>query len=86
MSDLGFINDRGEYIEGEDKPLGFDVSSQYKSWSHDNQRKRFGRDVLQPWSKGEPNPEFVSSYPEESKRYFSQDQINKAERNLGGMK
>lgn len=85
MAGLGYIDDRGIYHHGETKPLSHDVNSQFRSWSHDNQRKRFGRDIIQPYVGNNPNPEFIRSYPEEAKRYFSLDQIKQAERNLGGM-
>jgi hypothetical protein len=86
MSDLGYINSSGEYVEGKDKPMGFDISSQYKSWSRDNQRKRFQKDITQPWKNGEPSREFIEAFPEESKRYFTDSQRHKAERNLGGLR
>lgn len=86
MSDLGYLNEQGEYIEGKDKPMGFDVSSQYKGWSHDNQRKRFQKDITQPWDYGEPSREFIEAFPEEAKHYFTDEQRHAAERKLGGLR
>lgn len=83
---IGHINDQGHYVHGQDEPMGHDVSSQYKTWSHDNQRKIFHGDIVQPYIDGQPNPDFVGVYRGEvAERYFNQEQIDKADRNLGGI-
>lgn len=87
MKTVGYIDADGTYHRGEpDKPLGHDVSSQYKAWSHDNQRRRLHADIVQPYINGKPNREFIEVYRGEvASKYFSQEQIDTAERNLGGL-
>ena len=41
-------------------------------------RKKFAKDMIQPYRGGEPNKEFVKEYPRESERYFTEKQIKKA--------
>lgn len=42
------------------------------------QRDRYEKDILQPFVNGvDPNPEFVKAYPEQSKEYFTQEQLEK---------
>lgn len=84
---IGYIGADGKYHRGEkDRPMTHDISSQYKAWSHDDQRRRFHGDILQPFVDGKPNPEFVRVYHGEvASNYFDQQQIDQAERNLGGL-
>jgi hypothetical protein len=83
---MGYIDENGKYIRGQHKSLPHDISPQYKQWSHEDQRRRFAGDIVQPYINGKPNPEFVSVYRGEvAKKYFSQEQIDKADRNLGGL-
>jgi hypothetical protein len=77
----GYIGEDGKYHRGE-KALGHDVSSIHKEWSHDLERKKFGREIIQPHKNGQPNPAFVKAYPEESKEYFSPEQIKRGEREI----
>ena len=79
----GYINEYGKYIRGIDKPLPNDVDSQYKSYSHSDQRKRFSKDIIQPYKGGVPNREFIQSYDGElAERYFTKEQIKQSERSL----
>jgi hypothetical protein len=35
-----------------------------------------GKDILQPWENGtNPNPKFIKAYPQESKNYFTKEQL-----------
>lgn len=81
---IGYIDADGKYKREKDKPMTTDVASQYKDWNHDNQRKRFGGDIVQPYTnEGKPNPEFVSVYRGEvAANYFTQSQIDEADRKL----
>lgn len=40
-----------------------------KQYSHDRQRENHRRDLLQPYTNGKPNPEFIEQYPKEAKEY-----------------
>lgn len=82
---IGYIDENGVYRREKDRPMLHDISSQWKDWSHMEQRKRFSKDIIQPWVHGKPNREFIDSYPEESKTYFKPEQIARAERDLGGV-
>lgn len=56
-----------------------------KEWTTDSikeQRKRYKKDLLQPYRGGEPNREFIKEYPEDSKRYFTDKQITKAKKKV----
>ena len=82
---IGHIDENGNYVEGKNL-MPHDVSSQYKSWNHDDQKHRFAVDIVQPFVDGKPNPEFVSVYRGDvANRYFNQEQVDKADRNLGGL-
>lgn len=83
----GYINSNGKYIRGRDKNLSSDVSDQFKSWNHDNQRKRFSGDIVQPYTlDGKPNPEFIRIHRGEvADKYFNREQQDQADRNLGGL-
>jgi hypothetical protein len=72
----GYINEEGKYIRGEDKALGHDVNPTFKEYEHDYGRKQFSREIIQPHKDGKPNRDFVESYPEYSKKYFNQQQID----------
>ena len=79
----GYINEYGIYIKGEDKPMPNDIDSQYKSYSHTDQRKRFSKDIIQPYQDGKPNRDFVQAYDGElAERYFTKEQIKQSERSL----
>jgi hypothetical protein len=85
---IGYIDADGKYVKGKKAPasLSNDVSSMYKQWDHDDQRRRFSGDLVQPYVDGKPNREFVDIYRDDTaKDYFSQEQIDAADRNLGGL-
>lgn len=75
---LGHINEKGQYVRGEDKNLGYDRNTMEKQYSHDMGRKEFAREIIQPHIGDKPNPEFVKNYPEYSHRYWTQEEIDKA--------
>lgn len=82
MTATGYIDGNGKYHRGEDAAMGHNVNSMHKQWRHDGERRKYSREIVQPRINGQPNPEFVRSYPEESKEYFTPEQIRKAERQL----
>jgi hypothetical protein len=83
MSAIGYVDENGKYHKGIDKPLPHDINTQHKAWTHSDQRKRFARDILQPHAHGKHSREFIKYYDEDViKRYFSEDDIKKAERQL----
>lgn len=81
---LGYVDANGKYKRGKDVPMPTGVSSQVKAWSHDNQRKRYGGDIVQPYTnEGKPNREFIEVYRGEvAANYFNQQQIDEADRKL----
>lgn len=81
---IGFVDEHGKYVKGKKNTLQNDVSSQYKDWNHDNQRKRLNADIVQPYTNtGQPSREFIEVYRGDvANNYFSQEQIDKADRNL----
>lgn len=44
-------------------------------YARDKDRKDHEGDVVQPWHNGQPNPDFIRTYPQESNEYFSEDQL-----------
>lgn len=82
MKTTGYIDQNGRYIRGVDKSLGHDINPTYKEYSHEIGRKEYAKEIIQPHAGGKPNPEFVRNYPEVSKEYWSQEQIDQAERKL----
>jgi hypothetical protein len=82
MRTTGYIDATGKYVKGKDRPLTHDVNPLYKEYSHDMGRKEFAKEIIQPHKDGKPNPEFVRNYPDVSKEYWSQEQIDQAERNI----
>lgn len=82
MKTTGYINEQGEYIRGEAKSLGWDVNSTHKEWRHDYERKVYSKEIIQPYKNGKANREFIVNYPEESKKYFSEDVIERVTREL----
>lgn len=82
MTSTGYIDPQGHYQKGSDKPLGFDVNPTHKEWRHDMERKQFSKEIIQPYKNGKANREFIVNYPEESKKYFSQDVIERIIREL----
>lgn len=82
MKSTGYIDTNGQYIRGEDKAMGFDVNPTHKEWRHDMERKKFAKEIIQPYKNGKPNRDFIDNYPEESHKYFSQDVIERVRREL----
>lgn len=72
---VGYIDGSGHYHPGQKSPrANLEASSQYKSWSHDQQRADRRYELIQPWTKdGKPNPEFREMYPDESKNYYGEN-------------
>lgn len=64
----------GKFIKGINTGA-IEISSQYKQYSHEMQRLDHRKNIIQPYKQNKPNPEFIRSYPEESKKYFNQQQI-----------
>lgn len=57
----------------------------HTEWTTDSikeQRKVFKKDLLQPFRGGEPNKEFIKEYPNESKNYFSKEEIKKVKKKV----
>ena len=79
---VGYIGADGKYRKGEDQPMGYDVNITHKEWRHDYERKQFAREIIQPRVDGKPNPAFILAYPGYSKKYFTQEQIDEALRQL----
>lgn len=83
MRTVGYIDNSGNYHKGKDVPMPHDVDTQWKSWSHMEQKKRHAKDIIQPYESGKINREFVQAYDGEiAENYFTKEQIKKAERSL----
>lgn len=82
MSTTGFIGSDGKYHRGEDNKMGYDVNSTHKQWRHEYERKVFAREIIQPRINGKPNRAFIEAYPNYSKKYWSQEVIDKTLREL----
>jgi hypothetical protein len=77
MITTGHIGSDGKYHRGEDQKMAYDVNITHKEYEHDMGRKEFARDIIQPHVNGKPNVEFIHAYPEYSKKYWSQEVIDK---------
>jgi hypothetical protein len=82
MSTTGYIGADGKYHRGDDKKMAYDVNSTFKEYSHEIGRKEFSKEIIQPHVNGKPNPAFIEAYPEYSRKYWNQAQIDKALREL----
>lgn len=70
---MGFIGADGKYYEGQPKMALIvpQKTSVWKQSDHDRQRADHKADLVRPYlSNGEPNPEFIELYPEESKHTY----------------
>lgn len=78
----GYIDENGVYRRGERRSLGHDMNATYKEWHHDLERKQFSKEIIQPHVGNKPNPKFVKAYRDDPilKEYFSQDEIDRVER------
>lgn len=82
MKSKGFIGSNGKYIRGTDKAMPWDVNPMHKDYEHSLGRKEFSREIIQPHINGKPNPDFIEAYPEYAKKYWSQEAIDKALREI----
>lgn len=65
---MSYIDEFGEYHEGEGEHRLRGDSSQHKAWSHDRQRAEHQWELLQPYDRnGRPDSAFMEAFPEESK-------------------
>jgi len=65
---MGYIDAGGKYHKT-GKLAATGTSSQWKAGDHDRQRMEHQWELVQPFVGGDPNPEFIEAYPEESKIY-----------------
>ena len=75
---VGYIDEHGNYVPGDDKPMPNERSGMYKQYSHEFGRKEFSGEIIQPHKNGKPNRAFIEVYPEYSHQYWSQEEIDKA--------
>lgn len=70
---MGYIDKHGKY-HNEDPDVGDllpSPTSVHKQSDHDQQRMDHRADLVQPYlANGDPNPEFIDLYPEESKHTY----------------
>lgn len=70
---MGYVDAFGMYNEGEPKmaELVTERSVNWKQGDHDRQRQDHKADLIRPYlANGDPNPEFIQQYPEESKHVY----------------
>lgn len=70
---MGFIGADGQYYSGQPKMATIvqERTSVWKQSDHDRQRQEHQADLVRPYlPSGEPNPEFIALYPEESKHTY----------------
>jgi hypothetical protein len=70
---MGFIGADGKFYTGQPKMASIvpQKTSVWKESDHDRQRADHKGDLVRPYlPSGEPNPEFISLYPEESKTIY----------------
>jgi hypothetical protein len=70
---MGYIRNGIYYKDDVKEPIK--VGSLYKHSEHEDQRLRHQKDLLQPYNGDKPNGDFIRAYPEQSKRYFTDEQI-----------
>jgi hypothetical protein len=81
---MGYIGEDGKYHKG-NVPINDFIPTKTSVWKqsdHDRQRMDHKKDLVRPYlPDGEPNPEFISLYPEESKHTYkfikSDEEISK---------
>ena len=73
---MSYIEEHGKYREGT-KAMPSDVASMNKDYEHSLGRKQFAAEIIQPFSHGQPNPDFVKAWPEVAKDYWSEQEIDK---------
>jgi len=81
---MGFIGADGNFYTGQPKMASIvpEKTSVWKQSDHDRQRADHKADLVRPYlPTGEPNPEFIELYPEESKHTYhfipTDEQISK---------
>lgn len=70
---MGFIGADGKYYEGQPKMATMvqNRTSVWKQSDHDRQRLDHREDLIKPYlQNGDPNPDFIEQYPEESKDIY----------------
>lgn len=65
---MGYIVN-GKYHKGDGEPVLSEDAATYKQWHQGEQRKIHAREIVQPYKNGQPNPDFIAAFPEESKGY-----------------
>lgn len=65
----------GKYYPDDAKKQPAEMNSQFKAWNFDTQRRIHARDIIQMYKNGNPNPDFIREYPEESSKVFTESQI-----------
>lgn len=65
----GYIGIDGKYHKGDKISIDTGHASTNRQYSHDRQREMHKADLVQPYKNGEPNDEFITLYPEESRNY-----------------
>jgi hypothetical protein len=70
---MGFIGPDGKFYSGMPRMADItpDKTSVWKQSDHDRQRADHKAELVRPYlPSGEPNPEFIELYPEESKHTY----------------
>lgn len=73
MGRIGYVDEHGEYHQ--DAPVMADIltekTSVWKQSDHDRQRADHQWELIKPYlPNGEPNPEFIQHYPDESQTTY----------------
>lgn len=70
MKTTGYIINGVYRAQKDGRPIEKDDQNiTYKMHDRDRQREEHARDLLQPYSGGKPNPDFIAQYPDEAKGY-----------------
>ena len=77
----GYISQDGNFHIGQSETSS-DLVTADKSHSHEMQRREFAKEIIQPHIGDKPNPAFIKAYPDISKEYFTQEQIDEGLRSL----
>lgn len=72
---MGYVKNNKYYSGTPDSNARIALGFRERFW--EDQRIRHRKDIIQPFKDDLPNPEFIRAYPEQSTRYFSQDEIRK---------
>jgi ribosome-binding protein aMBF1 (putative translation factor) len=76
-----FIDDKGKLIERCHNCGGFKEAGGYPEFVPSrvkDERKKYKKDILQPFRSGEPSREFIEAYPERAKKTFTKKQLRNA--------